>query len=294
MKLIKTFGILMAILILPLIQVNAQETIAQTLSLSTNGVNSTEILFYKQDKVSYNSLFSNHVGFGLYNSSTGQTDLIVKNPTGNIGIGTVSPLEKLHIQGNIRWGNETSYLYSGQDRGGVWFEQVSPGSDQSKIRLQTSRSGDLANYAQFYVDAENGFSFQTIGNANGNVGIGTASPKEKLSVNGKIRAHEIKVEQANWPDYVFEDSYKNLSLKEVEKFIKKNKHLPDMPTAAAIEKNGLALGEIVKLQQQKIEELTLHLIEKDKELSKEKETNKNQNERLKAVEIFLKKLTDKK
>ncbi|TKC04716.1 hypothetical protein FA048_18695 [Pedobacter polaris] len=99
-----------------------------------------------------------------------------------------------------------------------------------------------------------------------NVGIGTTTPKEKLSVNGKIRAHEIKVETANWPDYVFEDDYKIASLTEIEKYIKQNKHLPEMPSAKEVEANGLQLGEMNKLLLKKVEELTLHLIQKDKDL----------------------------
>jgi len=99
---------------------------------------------------------------------------------------------------------------------------------------------------------------------NGNVGIGTDVPKEKLSVNGKIRAHEIKVETANWPDYVFKSDYKLPSLTETEKFIKENGHLPDVPKAADVEANGISLGEMNKILLKKIEELTLHVIEKEK------------------------------
>lgn len=110
-----------------------------------------------------------------------------------------------------------------------------------------------------------------IGNLNvidGNVGIGTDLPSEKLSVNGKIRAKEIKVEATNWPDYVFEQGYQVGKLEELESYVKAHKHLPDMPSAKQIAANGLELGEMVRLQQQKIEELTLHLIEKDKALKK--------------------------
>lgn len=102
---------------------------------------------------------------------------------------------------------------------------------------------------------------------NGNVGIDTYTPKEKLSVNGKIRAHEIKVEASNWPDFVFEEGYKVVKLKELESYIKIHKHLPNMPSAKEVEANGIALGEMVKLQQQKIEELTLHLIEKNNQIN---------------------------
>jgi hypothetical protein len=101
---------------------------------------------------------------------------------------------------------------------------------------------------------------------NGNVGIGTAVPKEKLSVNGKIRAHEVKVELANWPDFVFAKNYKLPSLRETEKHIKEKGHLPGIPSAAEVEKNGIELGDMNKKLLQKIEELTLYLIEKDKKI----------------------------
>lgn len=103
---------------------------------------------------------------------------------------------------------------------------------------------------------------------NGNLGLGTTDTKGfKLAVNGKIRAQEIKVEATNWPDYVFEEGYQLGKLKELESYIRIHKHLPDMPSAKEVEANGIALGEMVKLQQQKIEELTLHLIEKNKQIN---------------------------
>lgn len=117
----------------------------------------------------------------------------------------------------------------------------------------------------------------------GDIGIGTLTPKEKLSVNGKVRAHEVKVEITGWPDYVFEDSYKTLSLQEVSAYIKKNKHLPGLPSASNIEENGLQLGEISKGLTEQVEELTLHLIEKDSEI-------KELKKRMEALEGLLKKI----
>ena len=95
---------------------------------------------------------------------------------------------------------------------------------------------------------------------NGNVGIGTATPAEKLSVNGKIRAQEIKVESGNWPDYVFAKRYVLPSLKDIETYIKVNGHLQDIPDAAEVARDGIALGELNAKLLKKIEELTLHLI----------------------------------
>ncbi len=100
----------------------------------------------------------------------------------------------------------------------------------------------------------------------GNVGIGTDVSNERLSVNGKIRAREIKVEALNWPDYVFKPDYKRISLQELDKYIKSNGHLPDMPSASEVEKNGVELGEMNKLLLKKIEELTLHVIELNKKI----------------------------
>lgn len=92
----------------------------------------------------------------------------------------------------------------------------------------------------------------------------------KLIVNGKMRVkEEIYVKNAGltWPDYVFEDNYKLLSLSEVEKYINEKGYLPNMPSAAEVEQDGVALSEMVTLQQEKIEELTLYLIDMKKELN---------------------------
>lgn len=107
----------------------------------------------------------------------------------------------------------------------------------------------------------------------GDVGIGTTDPKGyKLAVNGSVRAKEIKVENANWPDYVFAKSYPLRSLLETEKHIKEKGHLPGIPSAAEVKANGIDLGEMNAKLLQKIEELTLHMIELTKQ-------NKLQNEK---------------
>jgi len=94
----------------------------------------------------------------------------------------------------------------------------------------------------------------------GNVGIGTTSPQSKLAVNGTITAKEIKVE-SGWSDFVFDETYALASLDEVESFIHENKHLPDIPSAKQVEQQGLEVSEMLAKQMQKIEELTLYLIE---------------------------------
>lgn len=110
-------------------------------------------------------------------------------------------------------------------------------------------------------------------NGSGNVGIGAAASSEhKLSVNGKIRAQEIKVETANWPDYVFKPAYKLPSLSETEQFIQENGHLPEVPKAEEVEANGIQLGEMNKILLKKIEELTLQVIQLNKTVEKQEKT----------------------
>ncbi|MBK8503779.1 MAG: hypothetical protein IPL46_17145 [Saprospiraceae bacterium] len=101
--------------------------------------------------------------------------------------------------------------------------------------------------------------------ATGNVGIGTDNPTYKLSVMGNIRSTEVVVE-TGWADYVFEKQYRLPLLTEVESFIQENKHLPDIPSAVEIKKHGLPLGEMQTKMMAKIEELTLYIIQQQKEL----------------------------
>jgi hypothetical protein len=100
-----------------------------------------------------------------------------------------------------------------------------------------------------------------------NLGIGTTDTRgHKLAVNGSIRAKEIKVEASPWPDYVFKPTYQLPSLQEIEQFIKINNHLPEIPSASEVEKEGINLGEMNSKLLKKIEELTLYLIEQKKEI----------------------------
>jgi len=110
---------------------------------------------------------------------------------------------------------------------------------------------------------------------NGNVGIGmnTQTATEKLEVNGKIRTKEVIVTLDAWPDYVFNDTYNLMPLEDLEEYIEKEKHLPNVPTAAEVAKNGAQLGEMNKVLLEKVEELTLYLIEQEKRLVKLEEEN---------------------
>ncbi len=133
-----------------------------------------------------------------------------------------------------------------------------------------------------------------ITDGSGNIGLNTASPDPgyKLSVNGKVRTKEVRVE-ANWADYVFDNSYPLLPLEKVEHYIKDNHHLPDVPSAAEVSKNGINLGETDALLLKKIEELTLYLIEKNKENKKQQNLIDLQTEALQIQSEKLKQLEDR-
>ena len=86
--------------------------------------------------------------------------------------------------------------------------------------------------------------------------------------DGTTYATKVIVQETPFPDYVFESTYKLMPLNELEKYIKENKHLPNMPTAKEVEKNGADIGEINRLLVEKIEELTLYILEQDKRIKK--------------------------
>jgi hypothetical protein len=103
--------------------------------------------------------------------------------------------------------------------------------------------------------------------ANGNVGIGTTSiASYKLSVNGNIRTRKVRVDQDTWADYVFENNYQLRPINELERYIQVEKHLPDVPSAAEVKKEGLDLGDNQAVLLKKIEELTLYVIEQNKKI----------------------------
>ncbi|MCP4348877.1 MAG: hypothetical protein GY795_25640 [Desulfobacterales bacterium] len=101
--------------------------------------------------------------------------------------------------------------------------------------------------------------------AQGNVGIKTENPQSELAVNGTITAKEVIVTQEGWPDYVFKDDHKLMPLDELEQSIKKNGHLPDIPSAEEVKKNGVSVGEMQASLLRKVEELTLYMIQLKKE-----------------------------
>jgi hypothetical protein len=101
------------------------------------------------------------------------------------------------------------------------------------------------------------------------IGDNTGADGYKVSIDGKVMCEELKVQSsAAWPDYVFDEDYKLPDIDDLENSILVNKHLPGMPSAATINKDGITLGEMSKMQMEKIEELTLYIIELNKKIEK--------------------------
>lgn len=174
---------------------------------------------------------------------------------GNVGIGTSSPNYKLQVNTT---GNSAGIVHA--NNVGV---QVG-----TYVGFGAGWYGTMSNHPLvFFVN--NGNAAVTLTTSEQlQVGGATTPVGYKMSVDGKLIATEIDVLVTPWPDYVFKSNYKLKPLKEVERFISENGHLPNIPKAEEIENKALSVGNMSKLQMEKIEELTLYLIEMNKRLEK--------------------------
>ena len=226
---------------------------------------------------------------GGYNfmNSLGTLNFFHINTDGKVGIGTTSPTSKLELNGGI---------FINSDAAANDMFKIAAVSTENipaiKIGIRNNTVGNLTigrwklpdepesmGYVEdrIVLDADNvSYIINTPGLA---IGKTTIISGFLLDVDGKIRANEIVVNTVG-ADFVFEDNYNLKTLNEVESFIKENKHLPDIPTAKEVEENGVSLGEMQTKLLQKIEELTLYVIEQNKSIEELKQENTNLKELL--------------
>ena len=209
---------------------------------------------------------------------------------GRIGIGTSSPQAKLDIwdpnsQNTLKLNGPTWSTLTHDSIGNYSMYQ----SNGSVVHRFDSDNNDGESYIAF--QRHTGAFIMTIkATSGGQVGIGTTKPTRLLSVNGTVLAKEVLVTSAAqyWPDYVFEDNYNLMSLKDLNEFIKDNKHLPGIPSEKSIETNGISVGEMQRLQMEKIEELTLHAIHQESKISELERNNLELRLRLQKLEELIK------
>tara|TARA_R110000796_G_scaffold250650_2_gene380102 strand:+ start:159 stop:995 length:837 start_codon:yes stop_codon:yes gene_type:complete len=188
---------------------------------------------------------------------------------GNVGIGTVSPSAKLEV-----FGGDLLMKAFDNDAGDIIFQTR---SDVQLARIWSSPANGVSG-----LSLSSGDNIPDVYISNyGNVGIGTINPNTKLTVKGAIHAEEVKVDlSVPAPDYVFKEDYKLKTLEETQQYIKENGHLPNIPSAQDFEENGIELGEMNMKLLEKIEELTLYILEQNQKIDK-------QQKRLEEVEAFL-------
>lgn len=212
---------------------------------------------------------------------------------GNVGVGSNSPVGLFDVYGattpNFRLRSPNASLdigvatsngaFAPYARNGNVILRLLGGVNEEKgllFHLPTNL-GNGKSYFKFGDDL-NGAWLSLYNNKkmiiNGMVGIGTSNPTRPLEVNGTIRAKEIIVE-SGWADFVFDSSYQLRPLHEVESHIQTYRCLPDIPSEAEVKENGIGLSEMNTKLLQKVEELTLYVIQQEKELMRMKEELEN-------------------
>ena len=192
----------------------------------------------------------------------GNDHIISFEDTGNVGIGTGNPDGKLEIQSDQTLGGEWA-----PTRSSVKITSVASGAGGELIldHNEVYCSNTLILGAKGTGDI---LRFRSIGNSGYNdlIAIKRSGAME-LTSSVKASSFIHSTSGQSWPDYVFSENYKLKPLETVEKYVQENKHLPGIPSAENVEENGVDLGMMNAKLLEKVEELTLYLIEQNKRIS---------------------------
>lgn len=199
---------------------------------------------------------------------------IVQGSSGNnfVGIGTASPTQALDVNGHGIFKGGVISSVSGDIGGQIQIVNPSKTNEgTANAWILYNMTGGYGNSLQFWAYdylscgagmCNNRFTIMD----NGNVGIGTINPINKLDVNGTIHSQEVKVDMNGWSDFVFKKEYVLPTLEEVEKHIVEKGHLENIPSENEVLKNGINLGDMNAKLLHKIEEMTLYMIEQNKQI----------------------------
>lgn len=253
-------------------------------------------------------------GWGGVKFFTVGRPVMALNANGQVGIGTENPAGRLHIDGPLDGSLATLRIGSsvpgnikvpvGSSTGGYNIDfqswrDVRPELVGARIRadrinnLQHNnalvQSMDLAFYTSEGWEQEQLTEKLRI-KSNGDIGIGTSDPKGyKLAVAGSVIAESVKVSlKSAWPDYVFGQAYALSPLSELKSYINLNQHLPEIPSALEVAREGIDLGVMNGKLLKKLEELTLYLIEKDEQIKESNEKMQIMEEKLNRIILTLK------
>jgi hypothetical protein len=193
---------------------------------------------------------------------TNNANRVFINGAGNVGIGLDNPYDKLAVNGTMSARGAAMSVSPPIGFGGGVVNIVNTNGNSQTLTIDGG-----AMQSSFFGFAGTVYKPFVINPYGGPVGIGTTNPDAfyKLSVNGKIRAKEIRV-NTGWADYVFAKNYRLKPLAEVERYIKKHQHLPGIAPAATLQKQGVDISAMQTKMMEKIEELTLYLIEANKKI----------------------------
>jgi hypothetical protein len=221
---------------------------------------------YTNHNLIFGSDYNRHIYFRNINES-GAEDLMTVRSSGKVGIGSTNPVSRLDIEDANTMAGKLDPSMAILKLGDANIQMLFDGNEITTnhgLNLSSSYTHDMTFKN---ADANGSEELMRI-KANGNVGIGTNDPQAKLAVEGGIIANSVKVVvDIAHPDYVFESDYELRSIAELKDFITENKHLPNVPSAQEVEENGgIEVGEMQTKLLEKIEELTLYLIQQNEKI----------------------------
>jgi len=175
--------------------------------------------------------------------------------TGNMNVGGSNNNEN-------GYGSKLSFLGASENSDPLWIARYNNGSNKSELRV---------NITDDPGQAEDKFAVGVTGGDNVWHPVLTVRNDHNIIADGKITATEVQVKQDVWSDFVFKPTYKLMPLHEVEQYVKENSHLPEIPSETEVKQNGLNMGEMQNKLLQKVEELTLYIIEQQKQINQLKQ-----------------------